>query len=257
MRSRPSWPGFVATVDSHPRQMRALAAYRFDAKRMGTVRMPTLARHRQRHRFAATEASDREFAGLLAESDLGGARGSATQCNGQRSPEVGRGDHELSAVTAGTRYLASAPVSGTPRSVVDEDVNTRDARSNFARERGALLGGQPGLALAAVGPRPRHPLPQRRGGQIQVPGDLHHRLALVEHQPHRSGPEVIREAPPRPPMLLLVCHGRHRIYLSFGVHRSGSTPSELAPIPWTPGLCRQLSAAPVGFGFVRAPVLVA
>jgi hypothetical protein len=32
---------------------------------------------------------------------------------------------------------------------------------------------------------------------------------------------------------------------------------ELAPIPWTPGLCRQLSAAPVGFGFVRAPVLVA
>ena len=42
MRSRPSWPGFVATVDSHPRQMRALAAYRFDARRMGTVRMPTL-----------------------------------------------------------------------------------------------------------------------------------------------------------------------------------------------------------------------
>jgi len=42
MRSRPSWPGLVATVDSHPRQMRALAAYRFDAKRMRTVRIPTL-----------------------------------------------------------------------------------------------------------------------------------------------------------------------------------------------------------------------
>ena len=42
MRSRPSWHGFVATVDSHPRQMRALAAYRFDAKRMSSVRMPTL-----------------------------------------------------------------------------------------------------------------------------------------------------------------------------------------------------------------------
>jgi pimeloyl-ACP methyl ester carboxylesterase len=42
MRSRPSWPGFAATVDSHPRQMRALAAYRFDAKRLRTVRIPTL-----------------------------------------------------------------------------------------------------------------------------------------------------------------------------------------------------------------------
>ena len=37
----------------------------------------------------------------------------------------------------------------------------------------------------------------------------------------------------------------------------GKLKLELAPIPWTPGLCRQLSAAPVGFGFVRAPVLVA
>ena len=42
MRSRPSWPKFVATIDSQPREMRALAAYRFDAKRMSTVNMPTL-----------------------------------------------------------------------------------------------------------------------------------------------------------------------------------------------------------------------
>jgi len=42
MRSRPSWPGLVATIGSHPRQMRAVAAYRFDAKRMSTVRVPTL-----------------------------------------------------------------------------------------------------------------------------------------------------------------------------------------------------------------------
>lgn len=42
MKSRPSWPGLVATIDSHPRQMRSLAAYRFDAKRMNTVSMPTL-----------------------------------------------------------------------------------------------------------------------------------------------------------------------------------------------------------------------
>jgi pimeloyl-ACP methyl ester carboxylesterase len=42
MRSRPAWPGLVATVDSHPRQLRALADYRFDAPRMSAVRMPTL-----------------------------------------------------------------------------------------------------------------------------------------------------------------------------------------------------------------------
>lgn len=42
MRSRPSWPGLVATIDSHPRQMRVLAAYRFDAKRLSAVGMPTL-----------------------------------------------------------------------------------------------------------------------------------------------------------------------------------------------------------------------
>ena len=42
MRSRPSWPGLVASIDSHPRQMRALAAYRFDAERMKAVTMPTL-----------------------------------------------------------------------------------------------------------------------------------------------------------------------------------------------------------------------
>jgi pimeloyl-ACP methyl ester carboxylesterase len=42
MRSRPSWPGQVATIGSMPRLMRAMAAYRFDAKRMSTVRVPTL-----------------------------------------------------------------------------------------------------------------------------------------------------------------------------------------------------------------------
>jgi pimeloyl-ACP methyl ester carboxylesterase len=42
MRSRPSWTGLVSTIDGQPRQMRALASYRFDAKRMGSVRMPVL-----------------------------------------------------------------------------------------------------------------------------------------------------------------------------------------------------------------------
>jgi pimeloyl-ACP methyl ester carboxylesterase len=42
MKARPTWPGLVATIAVHPRQMRALSAYRFDASRMQSVKMPTL-----------------------------------------------------------------------------------------------------------------------------------------------------------------------------------------------------------------------
>jgi pimeloyl-ACP methyl ester carboxylesterase len=42
MRLRPSWAGLVATVGSQPRQMRALAGYRFDPARMRTLGVPTL-----------------------------------------------------------------------------------------------------------------------------------------------------------------------------------------------------------------------
>ena len=42
MRSRPAWRQLVNSIDSHPRQMRALAAYRFDSKRMSTMSLPTL-----------------------------------------------------------------------------------------------------------------------------------------------------------------------------------------------------------------------
>jgi pimeloyl-ACP methyl ester carboxylesterase len=42
MKARPTWNGLVATIAVHPRQMRALSAYRFDANRMKSVRMPTL-----------------------------------------------------------------------------------------------------------------------------------------------------------------------------------------------------------------------
>ena len=42
MKARPSWPGRVATIDSSIRQVRALAAYRFDPKRMSTMKVPTL-----------------------------------------------------------------------------------------------------------------------------------------------------------------------------------------------------------------------
>jgi pimeloyl-ACP methyl ester carboxylesterase len=42
MRSRPSWPTLVGSIGSHPRQMRALAAYRFEPRRMSAIRVPTL-----------------------------------------------------------------------------------------------------------------------------------------------------------------------------------------------------------------------
>jgi pimeloyl-ACP methyl ester carboxylesterase len=42
MRSRPSWNRLVASIDEHPRQMRALAAYRFEPARMKSMTVPTL-----------------------------------------------------------------------------------------------------------------------------------------------------------------------------------------------------------------------
>ena len=42
MKARPTWSRLVASIAVHPRQMRALAAYRFDAGRMTAVTMPTL-----------------------------------------------------------------------------------------------------------------------------------------------------------------------------------------------------------------------
>ena len=42
MKARPSWPGLVATVDTSIRQARALEEYRFDSKRVSTLKIPTL-----------------------------------------------------------------------------------------------------------------------------------------------------------------------------------------------------------------------
>ncbi|MDQ6872089.1 MAG: alpha/beta hydrolase, partial [Gemmatimonadota bacterium] len=42
MKTRPAWAELVSTIDAQLRQMHALAAYRFDAGRMSTVRQPTL-----------------------------------------------------------------------------------------------------------------------------------------------------------------------------------------------------------------------
>lgn len=42
MRAWPSWPSLVASIAVHPRQMRALSAWRFDANRMRALTIPTL-----------------------------------------------------------------------------------------------------------------------------------------------------------------------------------------------------------------------
>jgi pimeloyl-ACP methyl ester carboxylesterase len=42
MKARPSWPALVASIDSQLRQIRALAGYRFDPKRVSTLKVPTL-----------------------------------------------------------------------------------------------------------------------------------------------------------------------------------------------------------------------
>ena len=90
----------------------------------------------------------------------------------------------------------------------------------------ALLGGQrPRLALALVSPGPIDPGPHGRRGQIEIARHLGSGLALVQHQPHRAGFELVREAPFRPPLLLwLVRHAPHRIRLSKGVYETGSSP---------------------------------
>jgi pimeloyl-ACP methyl ester carboxylesterase len=42
MKSRPSWPGLVASIGSQIRQLRALDEYHFDAQRIKSLRIPTL-----------------------------------------------------------------------------------------------------------------------------------------------------------------------------------------------------------------------
>jgi pimeloyl-ACP methyl ester carboxylesterase len=42
MKTRPSWRGLAASIELQIRQIRALDAYRFDAKRFSTLKVPTL-----------------------------------------------------------------------------------------------------------------------------------------------------------------------------------------------------------------------
>ena len=42
MKTRPSWPGLVATIDTTIRQDRALSLYRFDSARAASLTVPTL-----------------------------------------------------------------------------------------------------------------------------------------------------------------------------------------------------------------------
>jgi pimeloyl-ACP methyl ester carboxylesterase len=42
MKARPLWSGRVAGVDSQLREIRAMSGYRFDPKRVSTLKVPTL-----------------------------------------------------------------------------------------------------------------------------------------------------------------------------------------------------------------------
>jgi len=42
MKARPAWPARVATIEIQIREIRALSKYRFDARRMRKLKMPTL-----------------------------------------------------------------------------------------------------------------------------------------------------------------------------------------------------------------------
>lgn len=56
-----------------------------------------------------------------------------------------------------------------------------------------------------------------------------------------------------------VAFGRSRFHGAVQPHRETSARAfdpEIAPIRWTPGLCRQRTIAQVGFGLVRGPVAV-
>lgn len=114
-------------------------------------------------------------------------------------------------------------------------LNTRRLVSGSAASsaaRGPLCAGGParraprwsaGPALPAVG---AGPLPRCRSADSVRPDHERpaRRFSLVEHPSDCSSLEVVGEAPPAPPLLLPLVHGRHRICLTIGVYQSGSTP---------------------------------
>lgn len=66
MKARPTWAGLVASIAVHPRQMRALSAYRFDSDRLKSVTMPTL--------LLIGQTVDCRATGVAAQPDARGAR---------------------------------------------------------------------------------------------------------------------------------------------------------------------------------------
>ena len=63
MRTRPAWRSLVDSIPAHPRQLRALAAYRFDLTRMRMLRVPALL---IRGSDTANPATKRAFDSLMA-----------------------------------------------------------------------------------------------------------------------------------------------------------------------------------------------
>src|SRR3954468_20208768 len=91
------------------------------------------------------------------------------------------------------------------------------------RELDPLFAGEAGLAVAAVRTSALDPGPQGRGRQVEITSDPTDRLALVQYEPNRPGLELVGETPPWPLLPFPLVHGRHRIRLSIGVHKTGSS----------------------------------
>ncbi len=114
------------------------------------------ATHRGKHGFAALEAGHQQFARLLTEPDPGGARRSATLCDGHAPPAVGRGGYELPAPgrgdTAGVstddariQARTSGDVQTLSRIFADDYtlVTAEDALRTKENQLGELRSGQP------------------------------------------------------------------------------------------------------------------
>ena len=85
MKARPTWAGLVASIAVHPRQMRALSAYRFDASPDEVGDDADAAVDRRRNVVAIRQAVDLGASGVAAERDRRGARAPGTQRDGWRA----------------------------------------------------------------------------------------------------------------------------------------------------------------------------
>ncbi len=101
-----------------------------------------------------------------------------------------------------------------------------------ARQFLALRRRQAGPSMRAIGVRTPDPDAEIGLGEIEIAGHARNALALVEHQTHGLGLEVVIKLPARAPGLLGSVGHRsgHRIHLSEDVHETGSSPHAHAEV---------------------------